>query len=116
MKIPKVSSDLVRCDKMFFVFLMLVNAAFGDYFLNTVNHMEYYRNRTRPSKAFTSFSSNYFNQNSIKNPGKTEKIQCGTRTVDFNPRRTGKIVGGTETPYGAFPWQVRKVFFNLKQV
>lgn len=97
---------------MIFVFLMLVNAAFGDYFLNTVNHMEYYRNRTRPSKAFTSFSSNYFNQNSIKNPGKTEKIQCGTRTVDFNPRRTGKIVGGTETPYGAFPWQVS--FFLTK--
>ncbi|CAH2056129.1 unnamed protein product, partial [Iphiclides podalirius] len=40
------------------------------------------------------------------NKGKPEKVQCGTRTVNFNPRRTGKIVGGTETPYGAYPWQV----------
>ncbi|XP_072948636.1 trypsin-like [Epargyreus clarus] len=68
--------------------------------------MEYYRNRTRPAKAF---STNYFNQNLVPKPGKSEKgdkVQCGTRTVDFNLKRTGKIVGGSETPYGAFPWQV----------
>lgn len=78
----------------------------GDYFMNRINHMEYYMNRTRPSKAFTSFSSNYnyFNPNLLSKPGK-DKVQCGTRTVEFNPRR-GKIVGGSETPYGAFPWQV----------
>ncbi|XP_063836446.1 trypsin-like [Ostrinia nubilalis] len=98
---------------MIFVIFMLINTVYGDFFLNTVNHMEYYRNRTRPSKAFSSFSTNYFNQNSIKNPDKTEKVQCGTRTVDFNPRRTGKIVGGTETPYGAFPWQVEIQMLNV---
>lgn len=87
--------------------MFLVSLIYGincDFF-NQVNHMEYYRNRTRPSKSFSSFSSNYFSQNSLGN-GKKEKIQCGTRTVDFNLRRTGKIVGGSETPYGAFPWQV----------
>ncbi|CAG4948952.1 unnamed protein product [Parnassius apollo] len=68
--------------------------------------MEYYKNRTRPSKAFSSFSINYFNQNLVSRPGNSEKVQCGTRTVDFNPRRVGKIVGGSETPYGAYPWQV----------
>lgn len=82
----------------------------GDFFMSKVNHMEFYKNRTRPSKAFSSFSTNYFNQNLVSIPGK-DKVQCGTRTVEFNPRRTGKIVGGSETPYGAFPWQVN-FFFN----
>ncbi|XP_068622149.1 trypsin-like [Battus philenor] len=89
-----------------FNFLVLINYCLGDFFMNQINHMEFYRNRTRPSKAFSSFSSNYFNQNLVPRPGKPEKVQCGTRTVDFSPRRTGKIVGGSETPYGAYPWQV----------
>ncbi|XP_004930845.2 trypsin-like [Bombyx mandarina] len=83
--------------------LKLVNA---DFFVNKINHMEYYRNKTRPSKAFNSFSTNYFNQNFLGAHAKPGKVLCGTRTIDFNPGRTGKIVGGTETPYGAFPWQV----------
>lgn len=33
-------------------------------------------------------------------------VECGTRTIPFELRRTGKIVGGAESPYGAFPWQV----------
>lgn len=37
-------------------------------------------------------------------------IECGTRTVAFEPRRTGKIVGGSESPYGAYPWQVGLYF------
>lgn len=37
-------------------------------------------------------------------------VECGTRTVDFQPRRSGKIVGGLESPYGAFPWQVYNFF------
>ncbi|XP_059057775.1 serine protease 30-like [Achroia grisella] len=86
--------------------LTIMTIVKGNVFFNRINHMEYYRNRTRPSKAFHSFSTNYFNQNLVSKPGKSERVQCGTRTVDFNPRRTGKIVGGTETPYGAFPWQV----------
>lgn len=82
--------------------IFIINICTAQVFMNRVNHMEYYKNRTRPSKAFNSFSTNYFNQNSIKDK---EKVQCGTRTVDFTLRR-GKIVGGSEAPYGAFPWQV----------
>ncbi|XP_026735122.1 trypsin-like [Trichoplusia ni] len=92
--------------KYVFSLVFFINYVSCDYFLNKVNHIEYYRNRTRPSKSFSSFSSNYFNQNSVVKPSKGEKVLCGTRSVDFNPRRMGKIVGGTETPYGAFPWQV----------
>lgn len=84
----------------------IIGSINSEYFFNRVNHYEYYKNRTRPSKAFSSFSSNYFNQNLVPKPGKGEKVRCGTRTVEFNPQRTAKIVGGTETPYGAFPWQV----------
>lgn len=93
----------------FLVNVCIVNVCIADVFMSHVNHMEYYRNRTRPSKAFNSFSTNYFNQNSIQKPVK-EKVQCGTRTVDFTLRR-GKIVGGSEAPYGAFPWQVSELYF-----
>lgn len=89
------------------IFLYLIKLSKSQYYLNQINHIEYYMNRTRPSKSFSSFSTNYFSQNSVSRPGK--KVMCGTRTVDFNAR-TGKIVGGTETPYGAFPWQVRISF------
>ncbi|KAG6454606.1 hypothetical protein O3G_MSEX008780 [Manduca sexta] len=91
--------------KLYFIALSIISIN-ADFFLSQVNHMEYYKNRTRPSKAFSSFSSNYFNQNILPSSGKGEKVQCGTRTVDFNPTRNGRIVGGTESPYGAFPWQV----------
>lgn len=91
------------------ILFFLIKLSQSEYYLNQINHMEYYRNRTRPSKAFSSFSTNYFNQNSLGAMGKGKKVQCGTRTVDFNAKRTGKIVGGTETPYGAFPWQVSNV-------
>lgn len=89
--------------EIFFIFLIrLINA---EYFFNRINHIEFYRNRTRPGKGLSSFSSTYFmSNNRIGRPGKS--VQCGTRTVDFNPRRKPKIVGGSEIPYGAFPWQV----------
>lgn len=99
--------------KYVFSLVFFINYVSCDYFLNKVNHIEYYRNRTRPSKSFSSFSSNYFNQNSVVKPIKGEKVLCGTRSVDFNPRRMGKIVGGTETPYGAFPWQVSRFLYNF---
>ncbi|XP_045508662.1 trypsin-like [Colias croceus] len=86
------------------IYFFMIELALADLYMNRVNHIEYYRNRTRPSKAFNSFSTSYFNNNYVSRPGK-EKVQCGTRTVDFNLRR-GKIVGGSEAPYGAFPWQV----------
>lgn len=31
---------------------------------------------------------------------------CGRRTVKHYPRRSGKIIGGSVAPYGAYPWQV----------
>lgn len=95
--------------KIFTVYfsLFFFKCVSSNYYMNRINHMEFYQNRTRPSKAFQSFSTNYFNQNSI-HQYKSEKVQCGTRTVNFNPRRLAKIVGGAESPYGAFPWQVRK--------
>lgn len=105
-------------------YLLLINTCFADFFLNHINHMEFYKNRTRPSKAFSSFSMNYLNHNVVRpgRPGSSgsgaEEVQCGTRTVDFSPRRTGKIVGGAETPYGAYPWQVNRLFsfcsFNFR--
>ena len=101
--------------KLIIISIILIKLATSQHtFVNRVNHMEYYKNRTRPSKAFNSFSVNYFNQNSIRDKNK-ERVQCGTRTVDFTLRR-GKIVGGSEAPYGAFPWQVRSHydFLNFK--
>jgi hypothetical protein len=34
-------------------------------------------------------------------------VECGTRIVGFESKRSAKIVGGMETPYGAYPWQVQ---------
>ncbi|XP_039752290.1 trypsin-like [Pararge aegeria] len=99
---------------LIFFLLPLLNLCIADVFMTHINHMEYYRNKTRPPKAFNSFSTNYFNQNSIGKPGK-EKVQCGTRTVDFTLRR-GKIVGGSEAPYGAFPWQVEIQMLNADKL
>uniref|UniRef100_A0A336K7N4 Acrosin n=1 Tax=Culicoides sonorensis TaxID=179676 RepID=A0A336K7N4_CULSO len=42
--------------------------------------------------------------------------ECGTRVVNFDPLRKGKIVGGTSTPYGAYPWQVEIQMFQLDLV
>ncbi|XP_032525716.2 trypsin-like [Danaus plexippus] len=83
-----------------FIILACIHLSVSDMF-SQINHMEFYKNITRPSKSFSSFSNNYFNQL----PKGKEKVQCGTRTVDYTLRR-GKIVGGSEAPYGAFPWQV----------
>lgn len=98
--------------------IFIANFANAGRHFSQIDHMEYYRNKTRPSKAF-SFSTNYFNQNVVSDSGKgggKERVQCGTRTVDFNPRRSGKVVGGAEPPYGAFPWQVRYKYYTLNSI
>lgn len=49
---------------------------------------------------------------------------CGIRTVQFQPsnhhhynhnHRRGRIIGGYEAPYGAFPWQVEIQLFNYNR-
>lgn len=44
-----------------------------------------------------------------------EMNSCGTRSVNFNPKRNGKIIGGNVAPYGAFPWQVEIQIFNYEK-
>lgn len=44
-----------------------------------------------------------------------DRRKCGTRIVKFQPLRSGKIIGGSETPYGAFPWQVEIQLFNSEK-
>ncbi|XP_041970619.1 tryptase-like [Aricia agestis] len=83
--------------------LIITNICGASVFQNRVDHGEFYRNRSS-SKAL-SFSTSYLNQNFVSRGSEKESVQCGTRTVDFTLRR-GKIVGGSEAPYGAFPWQV----------
>ncbi|XP_031629228.1 serine protease 30-like [Contarinia nasturtii] len=39
---------------------------------------------------------------------------CGTRSINFNPKRTAKIIGGQSAPYGAFPWQVEIQIYNYE--
>ncbi|KAG7295693.1 hypothetical protein JYU34_021979 [Plutella xylostella] len=80
------------------VFLHLAAASYYDLF-SKLNYLDLFSNRTRPSKSF----SNY---NLFPSGSKSNKVQCGTRSVNFNPTRKAKIVGGSEIPYGAFPWQV----------
>lgn len=38
--------------------------------------------------------------------------ECGTRSVRYHPQRSGRIIGGHEAPYGAYPWQVEIEMFN----
>lgn len=45
----------------------------------------------------------------------TEMNSCGTRSVSFNPKRNGKIIGGNVAPYGAFPWQIEIQIFNYEK-
>lgn len=82
------------------------------------------------NKLFQSFytSQKYNNIN-------TDANTCGTRSVQFNPKRSAKIIGGncsffyyreidlvnnclnfigSAAPYGAFPWQVEIQIFNYE--
>ncbi|XP_026471217.1 serine protease 33-like [Ctenocephalides felis] len=43
---------------------------------------------------------------SIESLSTDDSDECGTRSVVYQPQRSGKIVGGHEPPYGAYPWQV----------
>lgn len=89
------------------VFFHLAAASYYDLF-SKLNYLDLFSNRTRPSKSF----SNY---NLFPSGSKSNKVQCGTRSVNFNPTRKAKIVGGSEIPYGAFPWQVWFLFNLLKE-
>lgn len=40
---------------------------------------------------------------------------CGTRFVQFSPRREPKIIGGMPAIYGAYPWQVQIQMFHLER-
>lgn len=40
---------------------------------------------------------------------------CGTRSVTFNPKRFGKIIGGYQAPYGSYPWQVEIQIFMYEK-
>lgn len=45
----------------------------------------------------------------------TDLLECGTRTIQFYPKRSGKIIGGNVAPYGAFPWQVEIQMFQYEK-
>lgn len=40
---------------------------------------------------------------------------CGTRSINFNPKRFGKIIGGYQAPYGSYPWQVEIQIYNYEK-
>lgn len=60
------------------------------------------------------FYNSFETQNSNEQPDDMTNM-CGTRLVKFYPKRHGKIIGGNEAPYGAFPWQVEIQIYNYEK-
>lgn len=39
-------------------------------------------------------------------PKCSEDLKCGSRAVQWSPKREGRVIGGQIPPMGAIPWQI----------
>lgn len=70
-----------------------------------------------PQSIATTYDNKFYSVAFVNRPKNQESLgtgadACGTRSIKFNPKRYGKIIGGHSVPYGAFPWQVEIQIFN----
>lgn len=71
-----------------------------------------------PQSFSAAYDNKFYSLSFVNRPSNHENIynsltnMCGTRSIPFNPKRYGKIIGGHAVPYGAYPWQVEIQIFN----